>query len=215
MKRTLTVYCCIAAAAVGGNAQTQTGSQTPAQARRTVFSVRYVAQGAVYIDAGSSDGIVPGMIVEISRHDAGAAVVDRQTVATATVTAVATASAVCEIQSKTLDPMKGDEARLSTADETNLVRTDVNQARRHYLQVLEFTDGDPLEDEIRAYVPRPPLEEVNRLRGRIAFERTAILDHDNPAASSSIANIFAAIPMASSSYSSPPTGPAATPAASN
>ncbi len=65
------------------------------------------------------------------------------------------------------------------------VRADVNQARRHYLQVLEFTDGDPLEDEIREYVPRPPLEEVNRLRGRIAFERTAIIDHDSAAASSS------------------------------
>ena len=72
-----------------------------------------------------------------------------------------------------------------SADEMSRVRADVNQGRRHYLQVLEFTDGDPLEDEIREYVPRPPLEEVNRLRGRIAFERTAILDHDSPAASSS------------------------------
>ncbi len=43
----------------------------PAPARRTVFSVRYVAQGAVYIDAGSAEGIAPGMIVEISRHERG------------------------------------------------------------------------------------------------------------------------------------------------
>ena len=165
--------------------QTQSPDQAPAPARRTVFSVRYVAQSAVYIDAGSAEGIIPGMIVEISRRAAGAAVVDRQAVATAVVTAVATASAVCEIQSKTLDPAKGDEARLSSADEMSRVRADVNQGRRHYLQVLEFTDGDPLEDEIREYVPRPPLEEVNRLRGRIAFERTAIIDHDSAAASSS------------------------------
>ena len=81
--------------------------------------------------------------------------------------------------------MKGDEAKLSDADEISRVRADVNQGRRHYLQVLEFTDGDPLEDEARKYVPRPPLPEVDRLRGRIAFERTAILDHDTPAASSS------------------------------
>ena len=156
----------------------------PAPARRTVFAVRYVAQGAVYIDAGAAEGIVPGMVVEISRTEAGGAVIDRKPVATAVVTAVATTSAVCEIQSRMLDPLKGDEARLAAADEMNRVRTDVNQARRHYLQVLEFTEGDPLEEEIREYVPRPPLEEVNRLRGRIAFERTAILDHDAGTSSS-------------------------------
>ena len=162
-------------------AQTQSA---PAPARRTVFTVRYVAQEALYIDAGTAEGIVPGMVVEISRTEAGGASIDRKPVATAVVTAVATTSAACEIQSKTLDPLKGDEARLAAADEMNRVRTDVSQARRHYLQVLEFTEGDPLEEEVREYVPRPPLEEVNRLRGRIAFERTAILDHDANTSSS-------------------------------
>ncbi len=166
-------------------AQTQSGVQAPAPARRTAFSVRYVAQDAVYIDAGSAEGIAPGMVVEISRLAAGAAEIDRQVVATALVTAVATSSAVCEIRSKMLTPAKADEARLSDADEVSRVRADLSQGRRHYLQVLEFTDGDPLEDEVREYVPRPPLPEVDRLRGRIAFERTAILDHDSPAASSS------------------------------
>jgi len=176
--------CVVAVLALAGRGQTLTG-EAPAPARRTVFSVGYVAQGAVYIDAGSAEGIVPGMIVEIARHQAGTAAVSRQPVATAVVSAVATASAVCEIQSKVLEPAKGDEARLSAADEMSRVRADVSQARRHYLQVLEFTDGDPLEDEIREYVPRPLSEEVNRLRGRIAFERTAIIDHDSAAASSS------------------------------
>ena len=173
------------AAALAVTAWAQGDGQAPPPARRTVFSVRYVAKGAVYIDAGSGEGITPGMVVEISRHETGAAATDRERVATAVVTAVATASAVCEIQAKLLNPATGDEASLSSADEMTRVRADVNQGRRHYLQVLEFTDGDPLEDEIREYVPRPPLEEVNRMRGRIAFERTAILDHDSPAASSS------------------------------
>lgn len=163
----------------------QTSGDAPAPARRTVFSVRYVAQGAVYVDAGSADGIAPGMVIEIARLAPGAAAIDRKRVATAVVTAVATASAVCEIQSRTLDPQKGDEARLSNADETSRFRAEVNQGRRHYPQVIEFTAGDPLDDEMRAYVPRPPLEEVNRLRGRIAFERTTILDHDTPGASTS------------------------------
>jgi hypothetical protein len=183
VKRTfLSGFC---TAAIAWSAWAQSAEQAPEKARRTAFGVRYVTQGAVYIDAGSADGIVPGMTVEITRLAPGGAAVDRQKVATAVVTSVATASSVCELQSKALDPLKGDEARLSTADETNLVRADVSQSRRHYLQVLEFTEGDPLEDEVRAYVPRPPSNEVDRIRGRIAFERTEILDHDNPAASTS------------------------------
>jgi hypothetical protein len=165
--------------------ESQTGATAPAAPRRTTFSVTYVAKGAIYIDAGSGDGIAAGMLVQISRLEPGAASVDRKAVAMAVVTAVAGTSAACEIRSQTLEPAKGDEARLSDADEMSRIRTDVNQGRRHYLQVLEFTDGDPLDEELRAYVPRPPLEEVNRLRGRIAFERTAIIDHDSPAASSS------------------------------
>jgi hypothetical protein len=183
--RILILCCCATPFAMTAWGQTQTSEASPAPARRIVFAVGYVAQGAVYIDAGSAEGIAPGMIIQISRHAAGAAVVDRQLVANAVVTAVATTSAVCEIQSKVLDPERGDEARLSAADEMTRARADVSPMRRHYLQILEFTEGDPLEDEIREYVPRPPLLEVNRLRGRIAFERTAILDHGATAASSS------------------------------
>ncbi len=163
-------------------AQTQAGE--PAPARRTVFSVRYVAREALYIDAGSAEGIVQGMILEITRKAPGAAAIDREKVATVVVTAVASASAVCEIQAKAQEPATGDEARLSSADEMSRVRAEVNQGRRHYLQVVEFTDGDPLEDEVREYVPRPPSDEVDRLRGRIALERTEIVDHDAAASSS-------------------------------
>ena len=51
--------------------------------------------------------------------------------------------------------------------------------------MLEFTDGDVLDEELREYVPRPPSEEINRIRGRIAYERTEIVNHDTPAASGS------------------------------
>lgn len=180
MRRVWSFLWCVSAGTLAGQTQTE-----PAPARRTVFSVGYVTQTAVYIDAGSAEGIAPGMIIEISRRAAGDAAVDRKAVATAIVTAVATASAVCQIESKTLAPARGDEARLSASDELNRVRTDVRQARRHYLQVLEFTEGDPLDEELRQYVPRPPSQEINRIRGRIAYERTEIINHDTPAASGS------------------------------
>src|ERR1035437_1192578 len=180
MRRVWSFLWCVSAGTLAGQTQTE-----PAPARRVVFSVGYVTQTAVYIDAGSAEGIAPGMIIEISRRAAGDAAVDRKAVATAIVTAVATAAAVCQIESKPLAPARGDEARLSASDELNRVRTDVRQARRHYLQVLEFTEGDPLDEELRQYVPRPPSQEINRIRGRIAYERTEIINHDTPAASGS------------------------------
>ncbi len=160
---------------------------TPAQTpeRRTIFQVRYVAQGAVYIDGGTADGLSEGMTVDLSRREAGAPVLSAKPIGRAVITAVATRSAVCELQSQVLQPSEGDEARLSIQDESARLRAEAAKARRHYLQVLEFSGSDPLEEELREYVPRPPLNEENRLRGRLAFERIAIIDHDARAGSSS------------------------------
>lgn len=146
--------------------------------QRTIFHVGYVAQDVVYLDAGSGDGLAEGMSVELTRRQPGSATLASQSVGRAVIVAVATQSAVAELQTKTLEPLKGDEARLSGDDEQARIRTDVAKARRRYLQVLEFTGGDPLEDEVRDYIPRPKLEEVDRIRGRIAFERMQLIDHD-------------------------------------
>jgi hypothetical protein len=161
-------------------------AQTPiAPPPKSVFHVGYVASGAVYIDGGSTDGLAEGMTLIITRHEPGDAALSATPVATVVITALASKSAVCEIRSKSVAPLKGDEARLLEADEVSRVRREVNQARRRYLQVAEFSNGDPLDEEAREYVPRPPLEEVNRIRGRVAFEQTQIIDHDTGAGSSS------------------------------
>ncbi len=153
--------------------------------RRTVFHVRYLTQGMVYLDAGSADGLAEGMAVDLTRREPGDAAMASLSVGRAVIVAVATQSAVCELQSQTLDPLQGDEARLSNEDEVARVRAAVAKARRPFLQVLEFTSGDPLEEEVREYIPRPPLDEVNRFRGRIAFERIQFIDHAAGAASAS------------------------------
>jgi hypothetical protein len=44
--------------------------------------------------------------------------------------------------------------------------------------VVTFTEGDPLEDEARAEVPRPPMPSVNRARGCIGFDYGGIHSGD-------------------------------------
>jgi hypothetical protein len=40
--------------------------------------------------------------------------------------------------------------------------------------VVSFSAGDPLDEEVREKLPRPPLPEVNQIRGRIGFDLSSI-----------------------------------------
>ena len=48
---------------------------------------------------------------------------------------------------------------------------------RKYPAVVTFTEGDPLDEEAREEVPRPPLPSVNRARGRIGFDYMGTTSH--------------------------------------
>ena len=60
----------------------------------------------------------------------------------------------------------------------------VSKDSHKYAQVVSFTEGDPLDEEARKYVPRPPLPEINRIKGLFAVEFTVTDSHNVPAASS-------------------------------
>ncbi len=45
---------------------------------------------------------------------------------------------------------------------------------RQYPMVISFSEGDPLDEEVRDAIPRPPLPEVNQIRGRIGFDVSTI-----------------------------------------
>ena len=40
--------------------------------------------------------------------------------------------------------------------------------------VVAFSEGDPLDEEVRNAIPRPPLPEINQARGRIGFDMSTI-----------------------------------------
>lgn len=152
------------------------GGQTPSVAVRTNFRVKYVAAGVIYLDGGRAAGLATGMELTVKRRETVTdpktkkQVVQWKVVAKAKVESVADVSAVCALQPGGQTVQVGDTAVLSVADaQKELEHRELSSTRR-YPQIITFTEGNPLEDEVRAAVPRPPLPEINRTRGRIAFE---------------------------------------------
>jgi hypothetical protein len=160
--------------------QQVTLSNRPARAQQTAFMVKYVAQDTVYLAAGRNAGLAEGMRLVVKRADnvsttastgeaTGAYVVAELTVITITDT-----SAVCNIEKAPGDLHKGDYAYMTAAQVEVLAQQKSLAGFRKYPQVISFSEGDPMEEEMREAVPRPPLPEVNRIRGRIGMDYSGI-----------------------------------------
>jgi hypothetical protein len=147
------------------------------QGIRTTFRVQYVASGAVYLDGGRGAGLSEGFRLTVKRRKPGEAEMDAKLVGEVAVVSLAENSAVCEIKSHETEFEVGDIAYLSDQDAETARMVHSSKSARKYAQVVSFTQGDPLEEELRAYVPRPPLPSVNRARGYVAFEQSSILEH--------------------------------------
>lgn len=151
---------------------------------RTEFRVKYVGDGVVYLDGGRSAGLAEKMKLSVRRTDVGAPgpspfpVTSGQTdsVAELEVYSVAENSAVCAVKSSTEQPKKGDVAALNAEDADLSQMLRAAGAGRHYAQTIAFTEGDPLDEETREYMPHPKLPEVNRIRGRIGLDYNSIID---------------------------------------
>ena len=158
---------------------------------RTVFKVKYVADGVAYLDGGRSDGLVEGMKLEIKDGDQaprpGEVVdpADPRVVAELEVNAIADTSAVTDVHSPKRPVKPGDLAYLSMGDAQNLIAQQTLSATRKYPAVVTFTEGDPLEEEARAEVPKPPPPSVNRARGRIGLDYFSTVSHGSSAITSS------------------------------
>ena len=150
---------------------------------RTVFRVKYVADGVAYLEGGRTQGLSEGMklLVEDANHAAkqGESVnaADPKVVAELEVSAVADTSAVTDIHNPKRAVKVGDLAYLSTGDTETLVEQRTLSSTRQYPAVISFTEGDTLDEEARQEVPRPPMPSVNRARGRIGFDTIETFSH--------------------------------------
>jgi hypothetical protein len=168
-------------------AATVSSSQEPAQVRdpapqntaatvRTEFHVRYISGANVYIDAGRNAGLAEGTTLILKQDpskpsgDPSNASLSPGIVARLKVVSVASTSAVCEIVAKARDIAEGDSVWMAEDEVAKLVQKDTLGNTRKYPMVVSFSEGDPLDEEVREAEPRPPLPEVNQIRGRIGFD---------------------------------------------
>jgi len=150
---------------------------------RVAYKVKYVAEGVAYLDGGRNDGLAEGMKLEVkalgpTEKATAASSEDAQAVAELQVASVALSSAVSEIHNPARPVKVGDWAYLSSEDTQALIAQRSISATRKYPVVIAFSEGDTLDDEARVMVPRPPLPEINRARGRIGFDYSGIATHD-------------------------------------
>jgi hypothetical protein len=153
-----------------------------AETEQAAFRVKYVAEGAVYLAGGRSAGLVQGQKLSVRRPDPGPG--EPAAIAELEIVSVASTSAVCSILSATGEIRPGDMAYLSARDAELLKIQQDSKELRRYPQIISFTEGDPLDAEARTYVPRPPLPEINRKRGRFGLEYSGIRDPGNSGLSS-------------------------------
>jgi hypothetical protein len=158
--------------------QTPSETQTagPIDPNAQAFRVTYVAADAVYLDGGSDAGLAEGTRLSVRRRTESDALSGGQIVGEIVVFAVTSNSAVCEIAIEVQTIREGDVAYMSPEERLRIEEARSEETASAFAQVVTFSEGDPLEEEIREYRPRPALPEVNRVRGRIGFEHTSIMD---------------------------------------
>jgi|SRR5579871_2953231 hypothetical protein len=143
-----------------------------------VFSVKYLSNDTVYINAGRNAGIQEGMQISVVDEQAssvqgeGARFRGEQHIAELKVISVADSSAVCEILSTIGELKLGQIAFLTPESVQERRETQAAVEADAFPIVVGFTYGDPLDDEIRQSEEKKIIQEspIGRTRGRIGFD---------------------------------------------
>src|SRR5579872_827976 len=152
---------------------------SPAIARAD-FQIRYVNGSNVYIDGGRDTGLSEGTKLVLKQDptkpadDSSNGAIEPGVIAKLTVVSVASMSAVCEVNASSRDLAPGDVVSLPDVEVEKIVEKAALGNTRQYPMVISFTEGDPLDEEVRNKIPRPALPEVNQIRGRIGFDYSLI-----------------------------------------
>ena len=143
----------------------------------TVFRVKYVSEGSVYVDAGRNAALEEGMKLSVVEAPPDGVIAEGiqyrgyPHVAELVVSTVSDSSAVCDVV-ETKGELKVGQAAFLTPESVETRRNSEQAADQNsYPILLTFTYGDPLDEEARVaketQVTR--LTPMERFRGRIGF----------------------------------------------
>jgi hypothetical protein len=155
-------------------------AQDNAAPMRTEFQVRYINGSDVYVNGGRTSGLAEGTSLVLKQDPTKAAddptnkAIEPGIIARLKVISVASTSAVCEAVSTGRALAVGDTLVLPDSEVEELVAKNTLGNTRKYPMVISFSKGDPMDEEVRNAIPRPPLPEVNMARGRIGFDMSLI-----------------------------------------
>ena len=172
----LVLPICSAQEATAPTASTPTATAP----ERTQFHVRYISGSDVYIDGGREAGLAEGTRLVLKQDptkpvtDSSQTALEPGVIAKLNVISVASTSAVCEVVAKAREIVEGDVVSLPDAEVEKIVEKNTLGNTRRYPMVVTFSQGDPLDEEVRDAIPHPPLPEVNQMRGRIGFDMSMI-----------------------------------------
>ena len=152
--------------------------QADQSSKPSVFRVKYVADGSLYIDAGRNANLQEAMKLSLVNPPPDGVVSDAvrfrgyEHIAELKVVSVADSSAVCEIVSSNGEIKVGQLAFLTPDSVVERRQAVEATEEEQYPIVMTFTYGDPLEEEIRTVQEQKQLREspVGRVRGRIGID---------------------------------------------
>lgn len=154
------------------------GQDQPSSQQQAVFRVKYVAEGAVYIDGGRNSNVKEVMKLSVIAVPPDGVVSDgvrfrgAEHIAELRVVSVADTSAVCEVLESHGEITPGEVAFL-TPDSVEVRQKTLSASQvDKYPIVVTFTYGDPLDEEIRAAEERKVLQEspMSHIRGRFGLD---------------------------------------------
>jgi hypothetical protein len=159
-------------------AQTQPATASATATEKNIFHVKYVSEGAVYLDAGHNSGLEEGMVLHLVHANPNGGTTDavrfagQEPIADVRLFSVADSSSAAEIVKSREDLAAGDIAYLDPESvHARDAKVDAAESE-NYPAVVTFSYGDPLDEEIRATTVSeksgPPVE--NRMRGRIGMD---------------------------------------------
>jgi hypothetical protein len=170
-----------------GAALVQAAQAQPGKSLRTKFLVKYVAEGAAYLNGGRGAGIAPGMklaVRDVSLSTRGEAAADAP-VAELLVISTAQNSAVTEIHGAKRAIKTGDWAYLSKPDIDRIVTERMSSPARKRPLSNAFVRDDASEADTIVTARRALSPEESRIRARIGVDYSAVRSSGSTLGSSS------------------------------